>query len=383
MNIGKRIAAICIALFAFVLPACANADKPAENRIAVEGAGILHEEKFGGVYITLTIDEFNERGFAYGDSVNIEFSNGFVLTDIPYYNGFYVDMGEPLLVAYPGYPYIRAGYNNGDDMYAVARLDKDDTASIRLNEKAKYLDEQNAMDIHYSDEQGEKSDEVFANFRAVNAGDLKENTLYRSASPCDNQHKRAAVSDRLAMGAGINFMLNLSDDENELREHIEGEDFDSPHFLSLYNAGKVAPLSLSMAYKSETFSQKLAAGLRALSACEGPFLVHCVEGKDRTGFVCAVIEALAGATYDEIVDDYMITYYNYYGIDKRSDPVKYRIIKEKNIDVMLEFIAGDNGADITNADYSVCADSYLTGIGLTREEVNALKARFVKPNRSD
>ena len=48
----------------------------------------------------------------------------------------------------------------------------------------------------------------------------------------------------------------------------------------------------------------------------GPCLIHCVEGKDRTGFVCALMLALAGASAQEIIDDYMITYYNYYGITK-------------------------------------------------------------------
>ena len=62
-------------------------------------AGILHEEEFGGAYVLLTIDEFNDLGFTYGDSVRIEFSNGFVMEDLPYYNGYYTVTGEPLLVA--------------------------------------------------------------------------------------------------------------------------------------------------------------------------------------------------------------------------------------------------------------------------------------------
>ena len=78
--------------------------------------GVEYEQKFGGVYITITIDDFNDKGFAFGDSVDITYSNGFSLTDIPYFSGFYVDMGEPLLVGYPGYPYVRAGYNNGENM---------------------------------------------------------------------------------------------------------------------------------------------------------------------------------------------------------------------------------------------------------------------------
>jgi protein tyrosine/serine phosphatase len=31
------------------------------------------------------------------------------------------------------------------------------------------------------------------------------------------------------------------------------------------------------------------------------YVVHCIEGKDRTGYVCALLEGLCGATYEEIV----------------------------------------------------------------------------------
>ena len=83
-----------------------------EEKTAAADLGIMHEEEFGGVYIDLTTDEFNALGFAYGDSVDIVFSNGFQLLDIPYYNGYYTPNGEPLLIAYPGYSHIKACINN-------------------------------------------------------------------------------------------------------------------------------------------------------------------------------------------------------------------------------------------------------------------------------
>lgn len=93
-----------------------------KTELVLENMPIEHETKFGGVYIKITINDFNALGFRFGDSLNITFSNGFELKDLPYYNGYYVDMGEALLVGYPGYPYIRTGYNNGEDMYVKAGL---------------------------------------------------------------------------------------------------------------------------------------------------------------------------------------------------------------------------------------------------------------------
>ena len=131
---------------------------------------ITHETKFGGIYIMMTIDDFNNEGFKFGDSVNIKFTNGYELNDLPYYNGYYTDTGEPLLVGYPGYPYIRAGINNGDDLFNKAQVSEEDKATITLNKSGKYLDIQEALDIHYTDTQGDMPDYKFGNFRVCNVG---------------------------------------------------------------------------------------------------------------------------------------------------------------------------------------------------------------------
>ena len=370
----KKIFSLILALllcFA-ALTSCGKAEKP-----ELKSSAVTHETKFGGVYFDKTIEEFNALGFEYGDSVNIAFSNGKTLEDIPYYNGYYVDIGEAVLVAYPGYPYIDAMINYGDDLYLALELDENCTADITLCERGKYAGVQKARDIQYSDEQGEQSDIVFANFRAVNMGDLKKDVLYRSASPCNDEHNRAAVTDRLAAEAKIGFMLNLSDNESDILGFIAAETFNSPYFLSLFTSGKVAPLGLSANFKSESFGEKLAQGLEAVAQSEGPVLIHCVEGKDRTGYVLMLLEALCGATYGEIVDDYMLTYDNYYGINKTSDPERYDIIKEKNLDVMISYMTGTPAEDgFENVDLAKSARALLIKTGMTEDSVNRLYSRL-------
>ena len=53
--------------------------EPVSVNPVLENCAIIHEEEFGGVYITRTIDEFNSLGFNYGDSVDVIFSNGYKL----------------------------------------------------------------------------------------------------------------------------------------------------------------------------------------------------------------------------------------------------------------------------------------------------------------
>lgn len=177
---------------------------------SLENCALIYDTNFGGAYANISIDSFNELGFRFGDSVDMDFSNGYFLHDIPYYNGYYVDEGDPLLVGYPGYPHIKMGFNYGDDMWVVGGFTDDTTVSITLNEAEKYLTVQETRELSYSDEQGDQSDEVFGNYRRVLVGDLG-NTLIRSASPCDNQHKRASVVDRLISRSHVNFIINLSD----------------------------------------------------------------------------------------------------------------------------------------------------------------------------
>ena len=88
----------------------------------ITGLPIQHELEFGGVYIEIKIDDFNKLGFRYGDSVKVQFSNGYTLEDLPYYNGYYVDAGEPLLIAYPGYDFIKAAINYGADLWEEGGL---------------------------------------------------------------------------------------------------------------------------------------------------------------------------------------------------------------------------------------------------------------------
>jgi protein tyrosine/serine phosphatase len=46
---------------------------------------------------------------------------------------------------------------------------------------------------------------------------------------------------------------------------------------------------------------------RALAATEGPVLVHCAAGKDRTGIICALTHHVAGVHEDDIIADYLLT----------------------------------------------------------------------------
>ncbi|MBQ2656048.1 MAG: tyrosine-protein phosphatase [Erysipelotrichaceae bacterium] len=386
----KKISGIKILVLALlILSLCACQKKKEESDPSITDYPIEHEMEYGGVYIKIAIDDFNALGFSFGDSIDLTFDNGKKLEDIPYYNGYYVDAGEPLLIGYPGYEYIKATINYGQDLWdefslkvpanveglwKKAVLEEHNTATITLHEKGKYLPIQEASDIHYFDERERyDSDAMFANFRSMNLGKLKRDVIYRSASPCDNQHNRAPYVDALIREAGVKTILDLADNEVKIEKYIARDGFASPYFLSLFENDQVIPIALNMNYLSDDFGMKIVQGFNLMAEKEGPYLIHCTEGKDRTGFVAMLIEALAKASYEEIEADYMKTYANYYRIDKSNDKEKYQIILERNLDGMIAFMVNDAGIDFKNCDLSIYAENYLQRCGMSEEQIQALK----------
>lgn len=369
---GTKVRLVAI-LSLVLLASCAS------KQTMLENLPIERDEEGGSILLGISIDEFNQAGFDYGDSLHLNFSNGYTMEDIPYYNGYYAVFGDPLVVAYPGSEHVKVTINYGDNLWDVAGVSDKDTVTVRVSEDDAYLSTQEALDITYSNERADyQTDEQFANFRAASGGSLAKDVLYRSASPIDNRYNRSPYVCALAQKAGVAYVLDLSDSAEEAEENI-ATDFeqgvDVSFFVKLRDAGAVSTLDLSASYPSEEFATSLAGGLVDLLDHDGPYLVHCVEGKDRTGFVCVLLEALCGATYDQMQADYMITYDNYYGITRESDPSKYEAISELNFDGMLSYLAGvDDGADLTSLNYAQFARDYLVKGGMTDDQVDALVA---------
>lgn len=72
----------------------------------------------------------------------------------------------------------------------------------------------------------------------------------------------------------------------------------------------------------------------------------------------------------------MITYDNYYGITKQSDPEKYDIIVRDVLFPMLSSVVGDDKVDLASADLAVYAERFLTDAGMSSEQIDRLKERL-------
>lgn len=347
-----------------------STEKPAENTVTFS---VSKDEKFGAAFLDVGQESFESNGFSLGDSFSIVFSNGFALSDVPYFNGYYVRNGNPVIVAYPGDTFVRITFNN-KGIWDEAELSEGDSVDITLSEEGKYSAVQEALGQVYSFERDDYPDDVsFVNFRALSGGNLKENFIFRGASPVDNSRGRAAYTDALLRENSIGFVIDLADSEEDILEDFASDGFSSEYIRELYGNGSVIPLDMSSSYASDAYREKVAGGLRRALSAEGPFYIHCLEGKDRTGFVCLLLEALAGADFEELKADYMKTYENYFRISEEKTPEKYSAVVDLYFVPFLEFLHGtDDLGELKTASFSADAAAYLTDGGMTGEEIQGL-----------
>ena len=356
---------LCLLLSVFSSPlSCAE-----ETDLTISGT-IVGFEKSGHAILDIPVIEFETAGFSLGDIVTVTTEN--YSGDMPYFNGYYVEPGEAVLRSSSGKDYIAVCINYGNFSEA-ADAEAGDAITITLKVDDGALAQQEVNNLVYSNEREDYDlDRVFANFRPVVMGKITEGRLYRSASSVNNFYGRAAYANELAELVRVNAVMNLASTEEEILSDFAKEDFRSDYYRNLYESGRVIALGLPVNFMSPDFAAGIVRGLTFLSEQEPPYLIHCNEGKDRAGFAIMVLEALMGASAEEIYADYMLSYQNYYGIEPGTE--RYDLILENNGMKMLPIIAGtDHPEDV---DLAAAAESYLTENGMDPKAIAVLKEKL-------
>lgn len=351
---------------------CANDDKPIEpiepiDEPMLKGT-ISSYNKSGAAILDITAADMTNAGFTLGDVISITIDNKKII--MPYYDGFYNSKGEYLCVAYPTSPTIRFTANDIGLPQELRELEGH-SVTIRMQEQGGSLNVQQAMSMTYSNNRSdypEFSDAAYANVRAVKAGKIANGVLHRSSSPFRNKINRAHYVSEYLESEGIKTVLNLADTEEEMLTYDM-----PPYSRTLWDGGHVLLCPLKSDPTADDFNNKLIAALKELPLRPAPYVVHCTEGKDRTGYACALLEGLCGATYQEIVDDYLITYYNFYYITQENDPEKCKTLVSLRLNPCLMFYAGvSDETQLQNVDYAKAFASYLLSHGMSQQQLDAL-----------
>ena len=380
-----------------LLTGCATRTQAVQETVITEVTSSVKEiQKYGNLVLTIEKKDLDAMGAEYGDVFTVSFQDTEVYA--PYCTNYSdVDLGS-IVLRNDGETLILA-INMGDfaTTYSIAekvsnpdktykwifeegKTMEDISLLLTLTGKGEYRDEWLIHQLSRTDNREDySSDAAFANFREIKGGKIGEGALFRSSSPINNEIGRAQYADALVKENGIRTVMNLADSEESIVSYMGKEDFASPYYASLFENGDVIALNMGVSFKTREFQASLSEGLTFLASKEGPYLVHCTEGKDRAGFTSALLSALMGLTYQEIVEDYMTTYENYYHIEKGSE--QYEAVKKSNIDSMLSFIASVESDKLSQVDLSLKAEEFLLAIGMEEDTVRKLKENLAKNYR--
>ncbi|WP_052071696.1 tyrosine-protein phosphatase [Sphingopyxis sp. MWB1] len=163
----------------------------------------------------------------------------------------------------------------------------------------------------------------YGGYAVDGGGRVREGLLWRSA-----HHEAATDDDLVAIDAlGLETVVDLrGDDERALHPCRRPEGFSArvlfaegntaglaPHLQAAKGAIDVETARARMidTYAGMPYRPVLVATLRlylaALAEYDAPSLVHCVAGKDRTGFAVAIVHRLLGVHEDDVMQDYLLT----------------------------------------------------------------------------
>lgn len=319
--------------------------------------------KHGNCTLAISTEDFIAAGYDTGDITNLTMGN--------------ISIAAPVVTSYSdadgGNYVIRLRKNdiivaiNLGNIAGTSGVEVGSPVTISMKEKKGYLSQYEIRQLKHTDERSDyATDEIFANFRAVQAGKIATNRLYRSCNPVLND-SRAPYAAALMEKAGIQTVLNLADS----REAAATNMATVPYYANLAERGDVIFLDMAISFTEESFAEKLHDGLVFMIQHQNAsYLVHCNMGKDRAGFVSAILEAICDATLEEIIIDYMMSYENYYGVQKGTE--QYKIISQ-TVPNMFKTING--GKSVTNKNVKRVAENYLLNtVGLTPSELSILKA---------
>ena len=125
----------------------------------------------------------------------------------------------------------------------------------------------------------------------------------------------------------------------------------------------------------EDLGSDVVKAMRYLLNSKGLTLFHCTHGKDRTGTITALLYLLAGASRENIILNYQVSYkylekYLERRMAKMPDDMKHLLRSDKlNMEIFLDYVDERWNGDISG---------FFRLNGMTDDEIDQLKAKCVE-----
>lgn len=320
---------------------------------------IIQIDEYGNVYFDAT--DFDMANFSLGDALLMRI--GEKKFEIPFYSGPYCKVKEPALIRKKDKIFLSIRHGCAIKEYS---LGIGQCVTFSLLSSKKYWEKENAYSFEeITDKSTYGTDEEFANFRPIlpHGGHF-----YRSSSPVDNAYNRASSVISCIEKYKVSTIIDIADSQEELDNLINVLDNE---IRSIIYTRRIFAIGDDSGLYSQKFSESVAIAIRLIISAKIPCLIHCRAGKRRSGFVCAIIQALYGMSADQIMEDYMLSYKNNNKITYSDNPKRYEYLKNDTIKAILHYI---NGTDLCHLRETT--KQYLIRIGLSSEEILLLKQKI-------
>jgi protein-tyrosine phosphatase len=214
---------------------------------------------------------------------------------------------------------------------------------------------------------------------AAPTGSTKSGVLVRASSLGD----LSATGLESMHGHGIQSVIDIrSPDEVAERPspYAQGTAYHPAHFvlgrtMQIDQAAVAGTMSTELARLAGAQSG-LADVIRAIARAEPGIVLHCVAGRDRTGFVVAILLAALGVSDDDIVADYVASdvelaaEYQRFIAEHAEDEVNIRGAIARRAETMRTVLAG------LRAGYGDGA-AYLRTAGVDGKDIDRLRAKLL------
>ncbi len=371
------------------LTACAKETEKV-NEISITGT-IVQVNSYGQPIPDFTPADMKKAGIDYSDLLKVQIGD-ITLDSVPYVTSF-----NEVAILSPTY----VDYNMRGDDYGFGLLGGDfhayiggnvgDKCTMTVQKKEGYKMTYLLMKSIYSIERLPRETATeYANFRMVTTSNIADGVLYRSSNPlnCVNNPGRYSVVDSLAEAVGIKTEIDLADTPEQVEAYMQTEGYASTYCPQLFKEGNTMACGMMANTFCDDFKERMAKAVRFMIAHQPPYLIHCNEGKDRCGFVSMLLEALAGASLDELREDYMTTMINFYKISYKDE--SYNMRQKLSIDRMIWLLDNEDALkDYTKIDWEEsllqlpsidlqsAARKYLMSCGLSMTEISQLRDKLV------
>ena len=331
---------------------------------------------FNNPIMDVSSKEVTDAGYSQGDDILMEFNGrsctGLVIED---YGG--VGTLTPFMCL--DGDQVTLGVFNGD-MNVLLNLRIGDEVTVTYIGHDTLVDTIPEYTCGSSDDRSDyETDADFANFYMVDTTHV-HGALYRSASPFSSSARAPYVSTLLD-AAGVPSMVVMNMSPESLDEYCGSH---SGYAVDLALSGAVIADSITpdVIFHPEVIKRLLEEVTEQLETY-GCTCVCCDMGKDRTGFLCAILEAVAGDSYSDIRRDFQTTVNNLYGIGFETEEIETvtNILLDRQF-LMLTKVASMTPEEILDYDWSTVdpdtfdapamTREYLKGIGMTDTQLDHL-----------